>query len=111
MTANPNWFTEDLKSNPAVGDVLADTGPLIAGTYRLQACVASNVAVACAIEWRDAANTATIRRILTPVATFTDFCMDLDVITDTDNERVRITVFLITPLVTNRVQGTIINKA
>lgn len=111
MTANPNWFTDDLKVNPGVGDLLADTGPLIAGTYRLQACVAANVAFAAVIEWRDAANATNIRRILIPVAASTEFCMDLDVITDTDNERVRIMVILITQAAGNRVQGTIINKA
>lgn len=108
MTANPNWFTEGDKVNPAAGDVLADTLQLIAGTYRLQVCVASTVAFAAAIEWRDAANATNIRRILVPIAPNVEWCMDLDMITDTDNERMRITAFN-APV--GRVQCTIVNKA
>lgn len=53
------WYTEGLKSTPASGTVLADTGQLTEGSRSIALVASANVSVPIRLEVRNAANDAT----------------------------------------------------
>lgn len=109
MTANPNWFSQGVVLNPTLGQLLADTGPLVTGTYRLEVCAGSTGAGAIRVQWRNATNDANVFEHVVPVpAGGPEYCFDFDMITDTDNERLRVVAF---GAITGSCQVSIMNKA
>lgn len=53
------WYTEGLKSTPASGTVLADTGQLTEGSRSVALVVSANVIASIRLEVRNAANDTT----------------------------------------------------
>jgi len=54
------WVNSGRVTNPALGQVLVDTGPLTGGVHNLAACGACTAAGAFEVQHRDVANTTTI---------------------------------------------------
>src|SRR5712691_6183864 len=55
------WHTSGLLTNPATGDILADSQPLTAGAYAVIIVASSSVAAAVDLQVRDTTNTVTVQ--------------------------------------------------
>ena len=55
------WISSGRITNPAVDAVLLDTGPVVSGTRSPQVMLSSTVAAGFELQWRDAANLATLK--------------------------------------------------
>lgn len=56
-----SWTASGRITNPTLDQVLVDTGPLVAGVYFFSVFAAATVASAFELQWRNAANAATLK--------------------------------------------------
>lgn len=56
-----NWFSGGRLTSPVAGTIIADTGPLGAGTQELQIMISATAVAQCELQLRNAANLATIK--------------------------------------------------
>jgi hypothetical protein len=86
------WISSGRITNPALNQVLLDTGALAAKERLFQVFVSSTVAIPLEVQWRDATDTATLKSqiIAVPASTFVQMFQFLSEIPMAANERLRI---------------------
>jgi hypothetical protein len=88
------WLSSGRIVNPILDQVLLDTGALTPAPRNFQVMIASTVNAAIELQWRDAANTATLKSQFITVPAFgfvqtEPFLRDIEMLL---NERIRILI-------------------
>lgn len=86
------WASSGRVANPVLDQVLVDTGPLVAKQRMFQVYISANANTVVEIQWRDAANAATLKSqvIAVPAFSFQQFQRFLEEIDMLANQRIRL---------------------
>lgn len=104
--ADAAWYTNNIVTNPAANQIIADTGAIGDGWgHDFDVCVSSTAIAAIVIEWRDATNTANVFAHIIPIPANGSVCFtSRGSLTFQVGERVRLRM---NSAITGSVQGSI----
>ncbi len=86
-----DWFGAGIQIAPAAGFVLADTGPLAVGDFKMQISFGADETNRFDLEWRNALNTVNLRANSLFVPANTTQVLIVRVLIENANERLRVT--------------------